>query len=188
MKSRTLRTSSRWRARRTLRPASRSAVATLSLAHSRSAARSRRLSERCTERAKRSKASPASRASILGIGVIRRQPGRIGPDLGGPGLRRQRAGALALGQLHRDLGEAAEHLDPLQREAAAVDLDVEGFGVLCMEQIMNKRDGYRNEHCVNSPSAIVILGLDARIQGAIEIRSGRTWMPPLDLIRGQAVA
>ncbi|MGF6230931.1 hypothetical protein QFZ27_004886 [Inquilinus ginsengisoli] len=62
---------------------------------------------------------------LLRLGPGRLHRGLVGLGLGGAGLGRDGADAFALGQLHGDLGQAREHLDLLQREAAAEGLDVE---------------------------------------------------------------
>jgi hypothetical protein len=51
--------------------------------------------------------------------------GLAGLGRGGAGLGGDGASTFGLGQLHGDLGQAGEHLDLLQREAAAKGLDVE---------------------------------------------------------------
>ena len=62
---------------------------------------------------------------LLGLGPGRLHRSLVGLGLSGAGLRCNGAGAFGLGQLHGDLGQAREHLDLLQREAAAVGLNVE---------------------------------------------------------------
>jgi hypothetical protein len=61
---------------------------------------------------------------LLRLGPGRLHRGLVGLRLCGTGLGRDGAGSLGLGQLHGDLGQAREHLDLLQREAAAIGLDV----------------------------------------------------------------
>ncbi len=56
---------------------------------------------------------------------------RFGWSFSSPGLSGEGAGAGAFGQPHADLGETREHLDLLQREAAAIRLDVEIGWRLC---------------------------------------------------------
>ena len=68
---------------------------------------------------------------LLGLGPGCLHRSLVGLGLGGADLGRDGAGAFGLGQLHGDLGQAGEHLDLLQREAAAIGLDVEiGFRAL----------------------------------------------------------